>query len=161
MISRHFCCHNLSPRGDGNSCRYFLHCCYYCHNLSPRGDGNMLALPNTFFVIMVAIHPRKGTVIYHCEHLAKLNMLQLIPVRGREPLNNHQNNQCRMLQSTPRKGTKKALSEKTERAFSCLYNSKKIRPPYRFGTAASNCSADYFCGLHAHSGSTRPWEQFS
>ena len=61
----------------------------------------------------------------------------------------------------PRKGTKKALSEKTERAFSCLYNSKKIRPPYRFGTAASNCSADYFCGLHAHSGSTRPWEQFS
>ncbi len=112
--------HNLSPRGDGNIVKLSrINTFRLCHNLSPRGDGNPRRIRSKATRLRHNLSPRGDGNCSTWKTIQIKLPSQLIPARGRK-LERLFKRFLVHVTTYPRKGTKKALSEKTERAFSCL-----------------------------------------
>ena len=96
---------NLSPQGDGNLYNFGHFCNSHYFNLSPQGDGNYFQSPLTAYSSFISTYPRKGTETFPCAFDIRLHRFQLIPARGRKPVQVVSGVAMATISTYPRKGT--------------------------------------------------------
>ena len=111
---------NLSPQGDGNLYNFGHFCNSHYFNLSPQGDGNYFQSPLTAYSSFISTYPRKGTETFPCAFDIRLHRFQLIPARGRKPVQVVSGVAMATISTYPRKGTetKTETTGKSHRSIS-------------------------------------------